>query len=278
VCSTAAGKLISGVQPIGLTGADPYTRIETVDNGSGGENLRVGCVGFYGLEDGGLEEVDPVAGTSLGYVVTEGELGGDITAFAGTGDEVHVLVSDASFITSLRRFDPADGSVTVLDTGNGYVHADLAWDGGFQLFLADRTVGAAGLRVFDTASGSELTTGTLGTGLPPFQFVMPTSGGVSATPFVIQTRLQLSPAFPNPCNPAADLRLTGPPASQVRVGVFDLRGRRLLERSLVTDGTGRAIFHFDGRDDNGRSLAAGVYRVVVQDQEGFAARTLTLLK
>jgi len=267
-----------GIQPIVLTGADPYTRIEALDVGSGVWNLRVGCVGFYGLNDGGIEEVDPIAGTSLGYVVTEQELGGDITGFTGTGDDIHVLVSDASFITSLRRFDPDSGSVTVLDTGNGYVHADLAWDGDFQLYLADRTVGAAGLRVFDTVSGTELTTGVLATGLPPFMFILPATDGVSAVPAVDADRLRLSNPHPNPCNPAADLQIQGRANRLVRVGVFDLRGRRLQDRTLETDGSGRAGFHFDGRDRQGRSLPAGVYRVVVQDETGIAARTLTLLK
>jgi hypothetical protein len=267
-----------GIQPIILTGADPYTRIEEVGDGAGGRKLRVGCVGFFGLNDGGIEEVDPVTGMSLGYLVTEQELGGDILAFTSTGEDIHVLISDASFITSLRRFDTATGLVTVLDTGNGYVHADLAWDGDFQLFLADRTVGAAGLRVFDIVSGTELTAGPIATGLPPFMFVLPNSGPVSAVPGAVVDHLRLSAPFPNPCNPAADLQVQARPGRRVRVGVFDLGGRRLQARFLETDNRGRAVFRFDGRDQRGRSLPAGVYRVVVQDEGGFAARSLTLLK
>ena len=270
--------VLPGVQPINLTGADPYTRIEIVGNGEGGWNLRVGCVGLYGLKDGGIEDVDPVSGTSLGYVVTEQELGGDVTAFASTGDDIHVLVSDASFITSLRRFDSTDDSVTILATGNGYVYADISWDGDFQLYLADRTLGASGLRVFDTASGAELTTGTLSTGLPPFMFILPGMGDVSPVFAPVAQSLRLSHPHPNPCNPAADLQIEGRPGQAVRVGVFDLRGRRLMDRSLVIDGRGGAVFHFDGRDDHGRSLAAGVYRIVAENETGLAARTLTLLK
>jgi len=270
--------LAAGVQPLALVGADPYTRMEAVDNGTDPWRLRVGCVGFYGVLDGGLEEVDPGAGVSLGYLVTEQDLGGDITAFVGSGESVHVLVSDASFITSLRRYDPADDTVAVLDTGNGYVHADLAWDGGFQIFVADRTLGAEGLRVFDAVSGAELTTGALATGLPPFQFVMPDFADISGVVTMPGSWLQLSPPWPNPCNPAAELRITGRAASRVQVGVYDLRGRRLVQQTVSTDGEGRAGFRFDGRDDHGRRLAAGVYRVVVQDDSGFAARTVTLLK
>ncbi len=268
----------AGIQPIVLTGADPYTRIEAVESDDGGWNLRVGCVGFYGMNDGGIEDVDPIAGVSLGYVVTEQELGGDISAFTSTGDDLHILISDASFITSLRRFDPASGAVTVLDTGNGYVHADLAWDGDFQLYLADRTVGASGLRVFDSNSGAELTSGALATGLPPFRFILQTTDGISAVPVADASGLRLFPPHPNPCNPASDLQIQGRPGDRVRVGVFDLRGRRLQDRTLEIDSSGGAVFRFEGRDHRGRSLSAGVYRVVVQNKTGFAARTLTLLK
>jgi len=42
--------------------------------------------------------------------------------------------------------------------------------------------------------------------------------------------------------------------------------------------SGEAVFRFDGRDGQGRSLAAGVYRIVGQDESGFAGRTVTLVK
>ncbi len=168
--------------------------------------------------------------------------------------------------------------MTVLDTGNGYVHADLAWDGDFQLYLADRTVGASGLRVFDSNSGAELTSGALATGLPPFRFILQTTDGISAVPVADASGLRLFPPHPNPCNPASDLQIQGRPGDRVRVGVFDLRGRRLQDRTLEIDSSGGAVFRFEGRDHRGRSLSAGVYRVVVQNKTGFAARTLTLLK
>ena len=262
-----------GIQPIVLTGGNPYTRIEAQEG-----NLRVGCVGFYGQNDGGVEEVDPVSGTSGGYLATEQELGGDIITFTSTGDDLHVLVSNLDGITSLRRFDPADRTVSVLATAVGYYYSDLAWDGDFQLYLADRTLGAAGLRVFDETSGAELTAGPIPTGLKPFQFVLPDTGEISAVLPPIINGLELSRPFPNPCNPAADLLVTGRPGAGIRVGVYDLAGRRLKDGNLLADNAGRARYRFDGRDQKGRTLPAGIYRVVVQDEAGFAARTVTLLK
>ncbi|TFG73853.1 MAG: hypothetical protein E4H23_12900 [Chrysiogenales bacterium] len=270
-----------GIQPIELQGGAPYTRIEVYRHGAEGPTLRVGCVGFYGLQDGGLEQVDPVAGVSLGYLVTEAQLGGDIIGFTGTrAGSAHVLVSDSSFDTSLRRVNLVTGQVTVLDSAHGYFHADVAYDGGFQLYLADRTLGASGLRVFDTVSGAELTAGPLPTGLPPFQFVLPFNGGFTPVTGPVPTagRLRLAAACPNPCNPRSTLKVSGSPGSRVQVQVLDLRGRRLLRDSLLLDAAGSALFRFEGRDQAGRDLPAGLYRVTTQGREGFAARSVILLK
>ncbi len=271
----------AGVQPIALLGGNPSTRIELCRDEEFGTLLRVGCVGYYGLQDGGLEQVDPVGGASLGYLVTESELGGDITGFTGTGaGSVHVLVSDASFLTSVRRVNLVTGQVTVVDQGSGYVHADLAWDGGFQLYVADRTAGDAGLRVLDSVSGAELTAAVIPTGLPPFQIVLPWGGGFSPTPETVPAvgALHLGRPFPNPCNPAADLAVEGEPGGTVRVRVLDLRGRLVRNDSVLLDAAGKALYRFDGRDGAGCALASGVYRVAAQSTRGFAARSVTLMK
>ena len=269
----------SFVAPISLVGADPYTQIEQVADGSGGVELRVGCVGFYGLNDGGIEAVDPDLGTSLGYLATEAQLGGDVTAFASTGPTIHVIISDVSFVTSVRRWDLLTAQAANVVTGTGYVYADVAWDGGFQLYVCDRTPGAAGLRVFDTISGAELTGGVLATGLPPFMIVLPQADTAAPVPGLpIAGSLALSRPFPNPCNPRADLTLSGPAGAAVTVAVVDLRGRRVGEREVLLGTDGTAAWTFDGFDGQGRRLPSGVYRVVARGADGYAARSLTLVK
>ncbi len=265
------------LDPIDLVGANPYTKIRLDDQGQ----LLVGCVGYWALLDGGLETVDPVTGQSEGYLITEEELGGDVVNFVPTaGDQLHVLISSPSFVTSIVRVDLNTGSIDSIVTSSGYDLADLASDGGFLLFVADRVVGAAGLRVFDTVTGAELTSGVVGTGLPPFQFVMPTGSDLSTTPEVglLAGTLNLGQPFPNPCNPSAELVIEDVADRSVSVSVFDLRGRRVLKTTMSTDSSGRASFRFDGRDAVGAALPAGLYRVVAQSRGGFAARSLTLVK
>ncbi len=265
------------LDPIDLVGSNPYTKIRLDDEGQ----LLVGCVGYWALLDGGIETVNPVSGQSEGYLITEEELGGDVVNFVPTAEgQLYVLISNPSFVTSIVRVDLNNGIVDPILTSAGYDLADLAWDRGFLLFVADRVIGAAGLRVFDTATGTELTNGEVSTGLPPFQFVMPTGSDLSVTPEVglLAGTLNLGQPFPNPCNPSAELVVQDEVDRTVSVSVFDLRGRRVLKTTLRTDSSGRASFRFDGRDAVGAALPAGLYRVVAQSPGGFAARALTLVK
>ncbi len=285
VFDMAAGQWIdanpsqSGTQPITLAGGNPYTRIEVVGH-NGHERLRIGCVGWYGELDGGIDEVDPEALASLGYVATEAQLGGDLSAFVTTGaQDVWAIVGDiVTWNTNLVRWQGGPSHVTVRE-GAGFVFADLAWDGGCRVFLADRTAGADGLRAYDACTGAALNATPAPTGLPPFSFVLTADPVASpAPPVPAVAALRLGHAFPNPCNPAARIDVEGPADQPATVTVVDLAGRALASGRLQLDGSGRAAYVFDGRDAAGRALPAGVYRVVVRSAAGTAARSVTLLK
>ncbi len=265
--------------PVALAGADPYTRIRTMTDAGGRTLLAVGCVGYYALLDGGIELVDPAAGQSEGYLLTEQELGGDVINFVFSGPQsLHVLLSSSSFATSIVHVDLGGGGTTLVDASSGYTHADLAWDGDFQLYVADRTVGAAGIRVFDSLSDAELTDEPLATGLPPFLFILPGSDGLSPSSLAPAAGLVLGSPFPNPCNPVAQVPVHGPADTDLQVSVFDVRGHRVSRSVLRTDGDGEAVYTFTGRDDRGAVLAAGLYRVAVGNGRAFAARTVVLVK
>lgn len=261
---------VSGVQPIALQGANPYTRI-LVDDGL----LTVGCVGYFGLADGGVENVDPAAGVSLGYEVTETALGGDVNRIQRDGDELVAIINDAAFHTSVVRTGP--GGTQVLDAASGFVHADI-WLHGGDLYVADRTPGEAGLRVLDPLTGVERSEGTISTGLPPFLLIPPEAAPVSGVPAALPAPLVLGAPRPNPCNPAADLALDGTPGRTVRIDVVDCRGRRVGGRRVLLDGDGNGDFRFTGVDRQGRGLAAGVYHVIATSDGGSDRRRVTLVK
>lgn len=265
------------IQPISLLGSDPYTDLQVFAVG-GVLHARVGCVGYFGVSDGGIEEIDLENGVSLGYVATEADLGGDVTRFVQRDDVLYVLVSDASFITSVRSWDLDTSTLTVLDTGNGYVHADLAVTAAGRLLVADRTVGAAGVRVFDTATGAELTAGATDTGLPPFMFVMPVSGAISPVPTVPAAALAMAAPYPNPGNPRTRIVLQTTPGARITVTLADLRGRAVHSVTVTADGAGRAACDLDGVDDAGRPLASGVYQVMAVQGGQRAVRRWTLVR
>lgn len=270
----------AGVQPIRLSGGNPYTRIEAWGDAGGSEKLRVGCVGYYGLLDGGIDQVDLGTMASEGWLVTEAQLGGDLSAFVttGPGSIYAVAANVTTFNTNLVRWQGGPGSA-LIRPGSGFVFADLAWDGGCQLFLADRTLGAEGLRVFNACTGLPLGTGPIATGLPPFSFVLPADPvAAPAPPAPAPAMLRLAPPYPNPCNPSARLEVAGEAGQAVAVRITDLAGRAVGAASLRLDDLGRGLVTFDGRGPDGRSLPAGIYRVTAAGPQGAVSRSVTLLK
>jgi len=85
-------------------------------------------------------------------------------------------------------------------------------------------------------------------------------------------------AYPNPFNPRTSLVLTLPRAGQVRLDVYDARGRlvrRLLEGRLAD---GVHDVSWQGRDDHGRALPSGTYLARLVTDSGVATRSLMLLQ
>jgi hypothetical protein len=87
---------------------------------------------------------------------------------------------------------------------------------------------------------------------------------VSADPSAVDGRgktatLTLMPAQPNPCAGATALAFSLPQAESVRLAIYDMNGR--LVRNLLTGpaDAGAHLSIWDGRDDQGRRAADGVY-------------------
>ncbi len=100
-------------------------------------------------------------------------------------------------------------------------------------------------------------------------------GNVSAVPQAQALRLT---AYPNPFNPALELRFSVESAGQVRLEVFDLRGG--LVRVLVQERleAGDHTFAWDATDQRGGRVGAGVYLARLWTGAGQATRKLALVK
>jgi hypothetical protein len=73
------------------------------------------------------------------------------------------------------------------------------------------------------------------------------------------TPAQLGPAAPNPSRGRFELALSLPAAADVRFDVVDVAGRRISGSSASHFAAGRSTLHWNGLDDAGRAVPAGVY-------------------
>jgi hypothetical protein len=80
----------------------------------------------------------------------------------------------------------------------------------------------------------------------------------------------LQPAWPNPARNAATLRYVLPRTTRIALEVIDLSGRRVRTLAGGMQAAGVHDARWDGRDDAGRSVGAGVYFVRLS-AEGFRA-------
>ena len=94
----------------------------------------------------------------------------------------------------------------------------------------------------------------------------------------VPRQLRFLPNVPNPFNPTTVLHLDVAAASAVVVEVFDARGRRVrrLHDGLLS--AKRHAFVWDGRDDLGRVVPAGVYWSRAEAPGRVTSRKLTLVK
>ncbi len=264
----------AGVQGIVLAGTNAAPPPEAMPDG----RIRVATVGRFALADAGVEFVDPVAGTTSGLVVTEQELGGELLDLVTVGETTVGIVSDASFHTSLVAFPAAGGGpVATWAAADDYDYADVAWDGAGQVYLCDRGLGHSGVRVFDAATGGELTAAPVAVGRPPFMCVPPLPA-TTAVPGETPTRLVLAPPYPNPANPAVTLRWRAAPGRPLVLSIHDVAGRRLAVRRLPAPPAGEGSWRWDGTADDGRPAGSGVYLLRIEQDGVAATRRFSLVR
>ncbi len=88
----------------------------------------------------------------------------------------------------------------------------------------------------------------------------------------------LYPNYPNPFNPATTIEFALPRRERVRITVYDLLGRSVRQLTNGTKEPGRHSVRWDGRDDLGRQVAAGLYIYRLVTPSTSLARKMLLLK
>jgi type IV secretory pathway component VirB8 len=158
-----------GVQGITLAGRNPVALEYVPDLG----RLLVATAGEFGVDDGGIEVVDPFSFTAGGFLLTEAELGGDVGPLAVVrGDKGYAVVggfAENRVVEFEFRLDPATGrygASAPRDLGLVLPFVpSLAVDEGGRLLVPDRSLTAPGLRIVDPETG--LVGPPIDVGLPP---------------------------------------------------------------------------------------------------------------
>ena len=167
VIDTTTDRVVGTVE---LSGGNPFAETAGLPREPGTGKLLVAEAGdIYRTGDGGIERVDPFALRAEGFFITESELGGNVTDFTlVSATKGYAVIEDDALHNTLLAFDPQSHQVTRrLFVSQQYLpEIDLAPDG--TLWLADRSLPAPGIRIFDTRDEHELTRQPIDVGLPPF--------------------------------------------------------------------------------------------------------------
>jgi hypothetical protein len=252
-----------GVQGILLTGKNPVTSF-AFDHSS--QRLLIGCTGFYGVSDGGIEWVNPATLASEGYAITGAALGGDIgdIVWNGPGHSYAIVTDPVSFDARLVSWNSVTGATTgTLFAPGGFSLADAELNDRDELYVCDNAFGAPGLFVFSTANDGMLA-GPLDTGLPPNQITFDQGSnvaGVGEGSATATAAVRLSPPSPNPARRETRFAFELESPGYLRLEAFDVAGRsvRLISHQRWSAGPNHVRWDLTGA--SGARVRPGIYQV-----------------
>jgi len=245
-----------GVQPITLNYTNPFSDIQF--NRFDG-TLLISSVGSWGINDGGIEVIDPEALAVTGTMITESAAGGDINDFEiYSPSQGFAIVTNASFNNEVISFDPETGlRKNTLYSPGAYVINDIEISPAGELFLADQTETNPGIRIYRCSNGSQITQGPISTGLPPFDICF--SGAVQTDSGDPSPAATLGQNYPNPFNPSTSIDFSISAEGRVKAAVYDVSGRRVATLADRLFRAGPHTLRWDGRDSRLRQCSSGVY-------------------
>jgi len=84
--------------------------------------------------------------------------------------------------------------------------------------------------------------------------------------------------FPNPFNPVTTIQYRVPGRTQVELAIYDLTGKKLKTLVNTTQESGIKTITWDGKDNRGQTVAAGVYVYRLQAGDYVETKKMVLLK
>ena len=95
---------------------------------------------------------------------------------------------------------------------------------------------------------------------------------------VLPDGFDLEQNYPNPFNPSTRISYDLPEQAQITLGIYDLLGKRIKTLVNQSQDAGKRIAVWDGTDNLGRQVSAGVYLYRIQAGEFTQTRKMLLLK
>ena len=84
--------------------------------------------------------------------------------------------------------------------------------------------------------------------------------------------------YPNPFNPKTTIALDLPVSEEIKVDIFNIKGQRVRRLFDGHMSSGRKLFEFDGKSDDGGDLSSGIYLVNLRTKDANHSRKMILSK
>ena len=112
----------------------------------------------------------------------------------------------------------------------------------------------------------------------PFLLTIDASAYAVDDEAVLPESFALHANYPNPFNPTTTISYDLPEQAQVTLGIYDVLGKQIKTLVNQSQDAGNRIAVWDGTDELGRSVSAGVYLYRIQAGEFSQTRKMLLLK
>lgn len=280
---------VAGAQPV-VGFVEDFPAVNGTGSWGGGAiTANPGTGGFGGAGDGFLDVKTTTAG-HLGTVSFGTEYAGDwiaagvtqvrcwLTDLSGRGDlSIHLSISNGfdTYQQNAGLVPPAGGwGLYVVDMNA----ADFTHTRGTSATFATVMQTADRLHfrhdVAPYTGTPDLIAGEFG-----LDHLLLTNGIVGVGPGIAASQpVLLAPPYPNPARGRVTFQVQQPESRPVTLAIFDAAGRRVRRVELAAGGPAPRLWLWDGRDDAGVVLPAGVYRALASGTNGGTSRTVTLLR
>jgi hypothetical protein len=112
----------------------------------------------------------------------------------------------------------------------------------------------------------------------PFTLTINASALSSDETGLVPQEFALHQNYPNPFNPTTTISYDLPEQAQVTLGIYDLLGKQIKTLVNHSQDAGNRITVWDGTDELGRPVSAGVYLYRIKAEEFTQTRKMLLLK